>query len=558
MDETPAPDRPDRDGRLDRDGRNARLAAALRALDAQADREEAVAPDPARVAGHLIGVGDEDVLRDAAAHPATRRLLSDVVAVAGAAEADVETSRRDLGTSARSAALLARAMAAFDATASESRGSRSSVGDVADGAPERSLRILGAPREATSVLRRARVRAWRVAATVLVLLVPIGVLSFVNGHAEAGPVVALEGLERVGSDGAVATEGPRRLGVGATVTGLPGERLALRMAGGSRLVLPGEDVVRVACGDARCGRALFALDRGEVVLAIAGDGGAVEPVGLRLPRGERFDLLAGAARVSREAGDRIVVVLRDDAVARWTPPEGIARDLRGAGTLVLEGAAGPVSQAEPHGETDAGAQASFRDLEFFGGARRDPSPERRVGARRWRILSDGPRPPEARAPEPSSVRRSDGSGVPAIRMDLPVAGRARIAWQPDESALLSRRVIVHVRAASPVGAPSSAAPGEAPTPAPGRLRVELEGVPGAAAEVELAAGSETRALALELRLPEGWAADRPADAELVLALGGGARAATVWFECAGFDASESPSPARPAASPEDAKPRRGE
>ncbi len=571
MDPLPDPasnaDRPSgTEGRVpDAPGADGLLREALRAIDASADRGEAVVPDPSRVAGHWLGVGDADLLRAAAEHPAVRRLLSDLAAVVSGAEADVAGAAESRGEAsarasepAASPLLLARAMAAFDEEISRASAPSDPESGVAGARP---IRVLPPVRVQRAGTGRAGWRTWRVAAAVVALLVPVGVLSFVGGRAEAGPLVAIEGFERVGFDGAVATEGPRRLGLGATVSGLPGERLALRMAGGGRLVLPGEDVVRVACDGARCGRALFALDRGEVLLAVAGEGAAVEPVGLRLPRGERFDLLAGAARVRLETGDRVVVILRGDAVARWTPASGGARDLRGAGTLVLEDEAGPVVRPESPTGGAGEAEASFRDLEFFGGARREASPERRVGARRWRIVEDGDAagPAAATAPARGRARRSDGSGVPAIRLDLPRDGRVRLAWQPDEPALLSRRVVVHLRAAAPGGPTAGAdSTGADSTGAGGRLRVELEGVPGASAEVELAPSAEAAALDLELRLPDAWAAGRPAGAELRLAVTAGAAPTTVWFECAGFDRSEGPAAAPTAGSSEGASPRRGE
>ncbi len=565
-----APDRVDcsaREGPTGRAGADARLRAALRGLDEDADREDSVAPDPSRVAGHLAGVGDEGLLREAAAHPSVRRLLSDVVSVSGAVEDDARASS---GGESLSPGVLARVLAAFDAGVAASASKSAAAGGVAapgsDGAAGGGLRIVRAR-------RGVRARPWRAAAAVLALLVPVAVVSSLSGRAEAGPVVALEGLDRIGSDGAIATEGPRRLGIGATVIGLPGERLALRMPGGGRLVLPGEDVVRVACDGARCGRALFALDRGVVVLAVSGDGasgmgGAVEPVGLSLPRGDRFDLLAGAARVSREQADRIVVVLRDDAVAIWTPAAGAARDLRGAATLVLEAGAGPVLRTD----ADPSSLALFRDLEFFGGARREPAPERRIGARRWRIVEDVPSAvtalagPADVAPRPS-VRRSDGSGVPSIRMDLPAGGRARLAWEPDEAALLSRRLVVHLRwAPATSGAPMSAS--SPASSSSGRVRVELEGVPGAFAEAEPVSEGEPHPLEIEVSLPAGWAAARTEGSDLVLRIASFTQPATVWFECAGFDAAGAPpvvssplhpsSPSGPDAPGEGGSGRRGE
>src|SRR5262245_12075588 len=50
-------------------------------------------PDPARVASHLAGVGDQALLEQAAARPSVRRLLSEVAEDAAAAEAEFAAAR---------------------------------------------------------------------------------------------------------------------------------------------------------------------------------------------------------------------------------------------------------------------------------------------------------------------------------------------------------------------------------------------------------------------------------------------------------------------------------
>jgi hypothetical protein len=164
----------------------------------------------------------------------------------------------------------------------------------------------------------------------------------------------------------------------------------------------------------------------------------------------------------------------------------------------------------------------FRDLEFFGGAPRTQRPERRVSVRSWRVLDAGAGPGR-------NGRDSDVGGAPALRFDLPRDGEARLTWTVDDAAADARSLAVALRVRSALAEPSGLAIPDTTLP---RVRVRVEGVPGAEASLDPEAARQGRSShVLSLPLPEGaLTAGRP----LVLIVQVERAGAAVWFQGAAF------------------------
>ena len=536
---------------------DARLERLLRGLpDADPDGP---LPDPSRVASHFAGVGDQALLEEAAARSSVRRLLGEVAEDVAGAEAEFAVARAAAGAKGHvpardDEASVAAATAAFAASlvpASQRAGARDDDADAeAPSASRAPLRVLPA-----APVARRRGLAWAAAAAVLVA-VPLALSS---RAVEAGPVLALSGVDRLDADGALAAEGPREASVGARFASEGGERVSLRLPGGARVVLSG-GAAHVAA-DGRFD-ALLALDRGEAVLAA---GAALEHERRRsagaavlLPDGSRLEATSGAAHVAVRADGAVAVDVRGGASARWTPAGTAVApvELAGAAAYLLpRGAREPGGREAPRGEglSPGRAEALFRDLQFFGGDLTPAVSERWTTARFWRVL----KAPAGSAVPAAVARVSDDDGVPALRLDLAVRGEeaseARIAWRPDEEALAASRLLVLLRAR-----PASAGAGALPDPdaRSARVTVALLGEDGREiARGEVVAGPDRAPAAgesadassrrLELALPADFAA-RAARGELVLAFRGAGASSVVRFTGASFkpprDAASVPSP----------------
>lgn len=441
--------------------------------------------DAARVAAHFDLACDEALLAQAADDPALAALLADVALVREGAP-------------------------------------------LREGAPRLAGDAAAAPARAPAAVRslaaaRRRGVAWRVAAAVLVVAAPLALLLTLSGRsAQAGPLLALERIERRGSGGALEPDGPRALRVGTVLEARSGERWALGLAGGGRVVVGDGDVLRVACdvdGAPACARAVLALDAGTAVVAAPADGGAGGAV-LLTPDGGRLEVVAGAAHVERRADGGVVLSLRDDGVARWTPAgaQG-AREIVGPSALVLAGDSASRAAARD-------AETLFRDLAFFGGERTPR--ERRVSARAWNVLTESG---DARA------RPSESGGAPALRWDLAAGGEARLSWTPDAEARGARslRVLLRLRSAR---ADATGTP--IPDTVLPSLRVSADGLAGADARLEPPAEHDGRPVGTRvvvLSLPDEFRA-RPVGVPLVLVLRAERAAASVWFEGASFSPTE--------------------
>ncbi|MFO0934589.1 MAG: hypothetical protein U1E39_18030 [Planctomycetota bacterium] len=477
---------------------DARLAAWFEALARSGAASGASAPaasDPARIAAHLDGAADEALLDAAADDPDTAALLADVVATR----------------------------------------------DEAAAAPRPVAPLPASVRDAALALIRARVRGraagrslaagpgrwgWRAAlAAAGVVVAGAAALWFAAGLAsrDAGrPSITVAGVERLHRDGRLEAGGEQRLGFGAVVAPDAGERVAVALPGGGRVVLGDDDVVEVACdpaGGDGCERAALALTRGEALVAAGGatTGGAVLllPGTGRAAGMGRLEVTAGAVHVALGAATVAEVALRADGRVRFTAPGLEPREWSGPGRLALRGGAGDWDAA------GAAAASLFRDLEFFGGAPVSARPDRRVSARSFTVLeADG------------GARPSDG-GAPALRFDLGVDRQARLAWTLDEVAADARSVRLLVRVQ-----PRFAGPGGAPlpdTPFP-RVVFEVEGVPGATAtwEVPQVHSGPPRA-ARTLVLPWPAEAVRPRAGQPVVVRVRAERAPVrVWFDGAAF------------------------
>lgn len=515
---------------------------AVRPQDARPGGAGIPAPDPGRVAGHFAGVGDGDLLDLAARDEAVRRLLGDVAVVVAEAEAEEEAGAcRPLSADVR-----ARALAAFASAAPARR--RAPAPRLDD--PSRPT--LPSLEEARA--EGGRRRRWsRVAIAAAVLLIP-GVGLAVSSRGVEAASLPLEGFDRVGAGGDVETGGPRRLPIGARVEARAGERVALRLVGGTRVVLADRAQMAVGCDapcDGGCGGAVFEIEAGGVVVA-AGAGASASSVAVRVPAAGRVDVFSGAARVERDGAGAVSLSLRSDARVRWSPEGGVARELVGPAVVSL-GAASPTGtdpatgvpggggggRAGP-GSSDAAIDAgAFRDLEFFGGPLRRMGDEVRVGCRRWRILADAAEPAapsdgSSAAPRPvrlAGARRSEMGGAPAIRFDFDGGDVGRVAWPADAPAYGARRVEVRFRAI----------PAASATGGPATVRVRLEGVPGAEGSVPLDAppasaadGEAPRLLRAILPLPASFR-DAPSGlSDLVLSFGVEGGPSTVWFESVVF------------------------
>ncbi len=555
------------------------------------------------MAGHFAGVGDSDLLDLAARDESVRRLLVDVAVVeaevveaevigaealaqaqarAGAASGAASgavTSRDGVvpataGRRPLSPAVRARALAAFAGA-----GARRTRAGIAASAPVDSAAVSSSSDVGPALSRvgpalsrvgpalvgpalvgqsgalvapRRGFRWGRAAIAAAVLLVPSVGLAVSSRRVEAASL-PLEGYDRVGAGGDVETGGPRRLAIGQRVEARPGERVALRLVGGTRVVLADRTQMAVGCDapcDGGCGGAVFEVESGAVVVAAA-EGPTVSPVALRVRATGRVDVWSGAARVDRDGTGAVSLSLRSDARVRWSPEGGSARELVGPAVLVL-GASG-------RGDVPAAAidAMAFRDLEFFGGPLRRMGDEVRVGCRRWRILEEGAAAPSGPARSSAGAggrlaraRRSEMGGAPAIRFDLEGGDVGRAAWPADAQAYGARRVEVRFRA---LPAASLSGPEGAPPPEGARraIRVRLEGVAGAEGLVTLAdapadpsapgaTGSPNgpgapRLLRALLPLPASFRDAPPSGlADLVLSWSAEGGSSTVWFESVVF------------------------
>ena len=509
---------------------DADLAAALRAIDdGAAGSADVAAPDPGRVAGHFAGVGDTHLLDLASKHASIRRLLVDV----GAADADalVGIERDDAipvaasGASARSAptdgwpTVRQRALAAFGAGRSP---------DAASPCVARSEAPASEPRRVVVVASR---RWTRVAVAASILALPAIGLALRGTTAEAASL-AITGFDRVDVAGAVETEGPRRLAMGDRVATREGERIALRLLGGTRVVLGDRARMSIGCDsprDGRCGGAVFDVERGGVAVSASRAGDGVESVALRVASAGRVDVIEGDARVDRDDAGGASLSLRADARVLWSPASGRARELVGPITMRLD--ANEASSPSPQSaSTAAEGFLAFRDLDFFGGSVRRWDDETSIGARRWRIRAD-----EVPAAGPiARGRRSEAGGAPAIRFDLDRDAVARVSWAADAPVFGARRAEIRFRAV-----------GTAPR---GVLSVRLErggdtaSVAGAASEVAIEGRSPavgtTRAdpvlSRVVIELPASFGSTSGATDELTVSFAASGAGAIVWFESVVF------------------------
>jgi len=550
--------------------RPAWLTDALAESDAAAARASCASPDAARVAGHFAGYGDGSLLDAAAAHPGIRRLLVELAEVRAelgegtgvdaspAARSDVVERAPGAAVSPSVApSVRRRAIEAFQ------RGGRP-VMERVPAAHARAGRIEGdavdvvdsgrRPSSASSLvapLRRPRRLRYAIAASIL-LLPAAGVLAL--GRRTEAAALVIEGVDRVEAGGAVETDGPRTIAMGEHVASGPGERVALRLVGGARVVLGDHTRLSVGCDapcDGRCGGAIFDVESGRVSVAAStaapvrasGSPAArdAERVALRVPSAGRVDVLDGAAQLERDASGEVRLFVRADARVRWSPRSGGTQELVGPALVRLNdpsGVAVPGHGGEAGPSSGRDDASVFRDLDFFGGAVRRAGDEIRVGARRWRIrqddelapvggtsAADAPRtsrPPQARG------RRSEAGGAPAIRFDLDAGAAGRISWPADAPVLAARRLEVRVR----VQAPQT-----------GELRVRLDGVGGAEAGVTLqprsvagssgAAEGGPRLERIVFDLPPEFATRR-AMSDLVLEWTAVGTDASIWFESAVF------------------------
>lgn len=436
------------------DPRDALLADLLKALDTEGVVRPG--PDAGRVAGHLAGVGDVDLLEDAARDPSVRRLLAEIVREVPLAERDAERGQ-DSGHGGPSAAVREAALAAWP--------------DVAPA------------RDAVRASARSPIPFARLAAAAALVILPLAGWWLLRSPDDG---LAVEAIERVSADGAVSAEGPGRLAVGAAVRAAPGEFVALRLAGGGRIVVRGDaaapESARVACapsGTDRCERVGVALAQGGALVAAPLDP-ATESTLVLLPDGSRLEMLAGAALVAVD-GDRAGVELDDAGRGRFTPRGGATPELVGPGARRLLG---------PEGSSDpVRAVLQFRDLRRFDEAPRPEAVERFVGARQWRVAS-GP---------VGGVSRASAAGMPALSFDLPAGGEARLAWRPDDGAASADKAVVRLLAT--VRPRRGAAPG----PETARLRFSLVGVPGAEGVLDVTHDPDPHRV--EIPLPPGWAAN---------------------------------------------------
>lgn len=538
------------DGRGSTGGDDARFRSLLQDLKALEAREPAgPSPDPAQVAAHFAGVGDESLLERASRDPSLRGRLAD----------------------------LARELPDLEAAAAES---------LSPDVRRRALEEFDATVEEASPVRRVRSGAWsrapfaaRAAAAVLLVALPLGVVaSLASRDAEASPRLALEGLDRVDSEGGVVAEGPVQWPLGMRVTPTAGERVALRLHG-ARVVFRGGDAAHVACDGplgvgssdpesrtSACDRAVLALDRGEALVEGPRDGESA-PASLRLPDGGRLEIERGRAHVAWTEPGRAALALDTEGRARWTPAgTPLPVSIAGPASFLLEDG---VAKPDREGEAGRGGAASlFRDLEFFGGSlgggSRKRVPGQSISSRLWRVLR-----PESGAlgdPQRSAERASDAAGTPALRFDLDAGTLGRVAWRPDASALQAGVAVVVVRVREDAAGVAGGSPGRI---AGARLVVGFEGLDGASTVVDLEASQAGEAPAgvtpvpggipvpdavprdpaglppvrsIIVPLPSGWG-DRLLGGELVLSIaaespsvggggsgGVGTRGMTVWFE----------------------------
>lgn len=584
-------DRPLRDDdSLDDDGlpvstpsgwRSAWLTDALAESDEAAAQASCAAPDAARVAGHFAGYGDGPLLDAAAAHPGIRRLLVDLAEVRAELGEGVGV---DAGPAARSDAVerapgaevsssvRRRAIEAFSSggrpVAERMSPARARagciVGDFVDGVD--AGHRPPSPSAVAAPLRGPRRLRYAIAASIL-LLPAAGILAL--GRSTEAAALALEGVDRVEAGGSVETDGPRTIAMGEHVASGPGERVALRLVGGARVVLGDRTRLSVACDapcDGRCGGAIFDVESGRVSVAastavpMAASGASspvardAEHVALRVPSAGRVDVLDGAAQLERDASGEVRLFVRADARVRWSPQSGGAQELVGPALVRLDD---PSGVASPRHGGEAGPSSGrddasvFRDLDFFGGAVRRVGDEVRVGARRWRIREEDELAPvggtsAADAPRASRAplargRRSEAGGAPAIRLDLDAGATGRISWPADAPVLAARRLEVRVRVEA-----SDA----------GELRVRLGGVGGSEAGVALrprsaavssgAAEGGPRLERIVFDLPPEFATRR-AMSDLVLEWTAAGTDASIWFESAVFLGAGAAD--RPASSP---------
>lgn len=561
--------------------RSAWLTDALAESDAAAARASCASPDAARVAGHFAGYGDGPLLDAAAAHPGIRRLLVELAQV----RAELgEGAGVDVGPAARfdaaerapgaevSPSVRRRALEAFQS------GGRSVVERVS-AAHARAGCIVGDPSDVVDAGRRPsspsahaaplrRPRRLRYAIAASILLLPAAGFLALGRRTEAA-ALAIEGVDRVEAGGAVETDGPRTIAMGEHVASGPGERVALRLVGGARVVLGDRTRLSVGCDapcDGRCGGAIFDVESGRVSVAAStavpspASGSSspaardAERVALRVPSAGRVDVLDGAAQLERDASGAVRLFVRADARVRWSPRSGGTQELVGPALVRLDdpsGVAVPGHGGEAGPSSGRDDASVFRDLDFFGGAVRRAGDEIRVGARRWRIREDdelapvggasAADAPRASRPPTARGRRSEAGGAPAIRFDLDAGATGRISWPADAPVLAARRLEVRVRVEATQA---------------GELRVRLDGVGGSEAGVTLpprrvapslgAAEGGPRLERIVFDLPPEFATRR-AMSDLVLEWTAVGTDASIWFEGAVFLGAGAAD--RPASSP---------
>lgn len=483
-------------------GFDSALQDLLKSLPPEVD--DGPSPDPARVAAHFSGVGDAALLDAAADREGVRGLLADVAdaVVAAEREPDAQALRPEVA---------AAAIAAFESSSATSDdrmpADRNGHDPAARALPER-----GASRPRGRVLVLVRVAA----AVLLAGGAAVVVALATHRPVEAAPTLQLAGVERVDPTGLVAAEGPKKVPIGGLFATGDAGRMALKFAGGARVVLGAGDRVRVACDGETCGRAALALEKGEALVAASEP---AEKVRLLLPGGGVLDVDHGAAQVALTERGEAAVVLRADGEALWAPPGATSpRRLTGPATVLLTPAGVEVRGQAP--------ESVFLDLQWFGAGLRPLPRDREAPAALWRIL------PAPGAGARLAERASDSGGAPAIRFDLGAGESARVGWLPDAAAAGAERIDVRLDARAALPLPSNPGIGAGGDPEPTRLFLALEGVEGATAEAVLSPG-ETGPVRLSVPVPAGLARSLEGR-EAVLSLRATGGPVSAWFTGATF------------------------
>jgi hypothetical protein len=412
--------------------------------------DRAGAPDAARIAAHLDGPADEALL-DAAARPGVRGAapMSWPRAPTGLPR-DAATRRWARRTPVGGRARRRDRVDAGDAPPRMRREGRSST------APGRAVGASGRARGG----RRGRGRVGGV-------WIAAGLGS---GHGR--PSIEVAGVDRLHRDGRLEAGRERHPRVRAVVAPDAGERVAVALPGGGRVVLGDDDAVEVACDPAvgdGCERAALALLRGEALVVAGGatTGSAVlllPGMGRAAGMG-RLEVTAGAVHVALGAATVAEVALRADGRVRFTAPGLEAREWAGPGRVALHGGAGDWVAG------GAAAASLFRDLEFALVSTRLTG---RVSARasrsrgRWRPPSDARARPAVRPRRrPQAPAELDEVVADARSVRLPVRVQPRLrAPLPDTvPASSSRPVPARPPRGGPAGALGSSRAARGPCPA---------------------------------------------------------------------------------------------